>query len=79
MPEGPEFSAPVDPSPEEAVPVTAAPAVATPAVVGPATPVTTAPSRSAEQTARAVRLAGALRDNLRRRKAPKRPPASSGN
>lgn len=35
--------------------------------------------RSAEQTERAKRLAGALRDNLRRRKAPKRPPANSGN
>jgi len=37
------------------------------------------PKRTVEQTARAARLASALRDNLRRRKAAPRPPTNSGN
>jgi len=37
------------------------------------------PARSPEQAAKAARLASALRDNLRRRKAAHRPPARPGN
>ena len=58
--------------PENSAPIEPAPEEAAPATA-------VASRRSAEQTERAKRLAGALRENLRRRKAPKRPTATKGN
>jgi hypothetical protein len=45
----------------------------------PAAKPVTPPARSPEQVAKAARLASALRDNLRRRKAAPRPAAKPGN
>ena len=70
MSERPE--SPAVEAPEAAAPIPAAPPAE-------AAPVELKPGRSAAQSERAERLAKALRDNLRRRKAPRAPSPRSEN